>query len=232
MSYLAWVFCVMLYVLPLLFSHGCLCCFNSTTEKANKYSMSLTRFCFIHRDYLDIYTKELPNSILDSVAKNFNCEDVAMSFLISSLTDGKPPLLADTWAIKSMIKLYAQEKISGTHNHKHLRDICVNSFAQTLGLKDPKGSRLLKGVKLYHRQDAMFECGVVTHHTHERNPKSDRQLSLEAKRREWKEDGGKALQADLKRLISKAVMNAYRAGLIQNSDPWKERFQNMKQEKR
>ena len=62
--------------------------------------MSLTRYCFVHRDYMDIYIKELPLTILDRVAANFNCEDVAMSFLISSLTNGRPSLLADTWAIK------------------------------------------------------------------------------------------------------------------------------------
>ena len=50
---------------------------RSTMEKTNKYSLSLTRYCFIHKDYMDIYTNHLPKSILDRVAKNFNCEDSA-----------------------------------------------------------------------------------------------------------------------------------------------------------
>jgi hypothetical protein len=207
----------------------------STTEKANLYSMSLTRYCFIHRDYMDIYMRELPPSILDSVATNFNCEDVAMSFLISSLTDGKPSLLADTWAIKSMIKLYVEEKISGGHDHKHLRDICVDSFAQILGLKGDdddanKGgsSRRLKPATLYHKKDSFFDCGDVPHHKMERNPKSDRQLALEAKLQEWHTLGREKMQKEIHSLMSGAGIGAYKHGLIQKSDPWKERFQNKK----
>lgn len=205
---------------------------NSTTEKANRYSMSLTRCCFIHRDYLDIYMKELPQSILDSVATNFNCEDVAMSFLISSLTDGKPPLLADTWAIKSMIKLYVEEKISGGHDHKHLRDICVDSFAHILGLRDESGSRRLKSATLYHNKDSFFDCGDVPHHKVERNPKGDRQLALEAKLQKWHELGREKMQKAIHALMSGTAIKAYQHGLIEKSDPWKERFQAKKESER
>lgn len=177
---------------------------------------------------MDIYIKELPPSILDPVAKNFNCEDVAMSFLISSLTDGKPPLLADTWAIKSMIKLYVPDKISGTHDHKHLRDISVDAFAQTLGLKDPEGSRRLRAATLYHKKSSLFDCGDVPHHILERNPKSDRQIALETMIREWKDHGD--VPNKIKKLMSGPAIHAFRAGLIENSDPWKERFQKPKKE--
>ena len=87
--------------------------FMSTTESSNQYSITLPRASFIHRDYLDLYTQALPREIFNFVSQNLNCEDVAMSFLVSSLTNGKPPLLADQWAVKSMIKLYSSKTISG-----------------------------------------------------------------------------------------------------------------------
>lgn len=212
--------------LTTLLHSSCLAC--STTEKANRYSMSLTRCCFIHKDYMDIYIQELPQSILDSVATNFNCEDVAMSFLISSMTDGKPPLLADTWAIKSMVKLYAEEKISGGNDHKHLRDVCVDSFADILGLKDENGSRRLKTAKFYHKNDSFFECGDVPHHKLERNPKSERQIMLDVKRYEWHQMGRAKMLKEIHKLMTTAGAKAYKRGLIEKSDPWKARFHNKK----
>ena len=167
---------------------------------------------------------ELPQSILDSVATNFNCEDVAMSFLISSLTDGKPPLLADTWAIKSMVKLYVEEKISGGHNHKHLRDVCVDSFGEMLGLKDEAGSRRLKPSKLYHTKDSLFDCGDTPHHRIQRDPKSERQKLLEAKRHEWRQVGSSKMQQEIHKLMSETGAMAYQHGLIEKTNLWKERF--------
>ena len=183
---------------------------------------------------MEIYTKELPQSILDSVATNFNCEDVAMSFLISSLTDGKPSLLADTWAIKSMVKLYVQEKISGTKDHKHLRDICVDSFAKILGLKGDgsDGSRRLKTAKLYHQNESFFECGDVPQNKVARNPKSGRQVALEAKLHEWHGMSRDKRQKKLHSIMSTAAIKAYQQGLIEKTDRWKERFHLKKETKR
>lgn len=184
--------------------------------------MSLTRYCFLHRDYLDIYINELPLSVLDNIAKNFNGEDIAMSFLISSLTDGKPPLLADTWAIKSMIKLYVQKKISGGRDHKHLRDMYVDSFAQILGLKESGSSRRLQAVKLYHQKDSTFDCGDTIWGKLDRSPKSERQVQLKQMLDEWHQKGN--VQKEVQRLMSGAAFDAYKRGLIEKTDPWKERF--------
>jgi hypothetical protein len=46
--------------------------YMSTMEKANKYSLSLTRYCFIHRDYMDMYMNDLPKPILEKVANKDN----------------------------------------------------------------------------------------------------------------------------------------------------------------
>ena len=129
--------------------------YMSTTETSNHYSMTLPRSSFIHRDYYDLYTRALPRSIYIYVAQNLECEDVAMSFLISSLTYGKPPLLADYWAVKSMSKLYSRTKISGGKDHKATRDACVNDFASLLELKED-GKYPLQFGKLLHSGDKRF----------------------------------------------------------------------------
>lgn len=195
---------------------------NSTTEKANKYSMSLTRYCFLHRDYFDIYMLELPISILDPVAQNFNCEDIAMSFLVSSLTDGKPPLLADTWAIKSMVKLYVEKKISGNNDHKQLRDGCVDSFAEILGLKS--GERKLRPATMFHKKNPQFEAGDRPTTTATSHEIPIRQTQLDNMKATWLKDG-KLMRQDLHHLMSKTGVRAYQQGLIQNSDRWKDRFE-------
>jgi Glycosyl transferase family 64 domain len=201
---------------------------KSTTEKANRYSMALTRYCFLHKDYLNIYTDELPTSILDNIAKNFNGEDIAMSFLISSLTDGKPPLLADTWAMKSMVKLYVETKISGGHDHKHLRDLCVDAIAQMLGLKEEGLSRRLQSAKLYHQHDSFFDCGDTVAEKIERSPKSDRQVKFEKMLGGWHRKSKAGMQQEVRRLMSGAASKAYRQGLIEKSDPWEKRFRRKK----
>jgi len=134
--------------------------YMSTTESSNRYSITLPRASFIHRDYLDLYIMALPRPIYSYVAQNLECEDVAMSFLVSSLTDGKPPLLADYWAVKSMVKLYSTKKISGGKDHKATRDACVNDFARMLSLKED-GEWPLQTGKLLH-SDKFFGYGAET----------------------------------------------------------------------
>eukprot|EP00934_Nitzschia_sp_Nitz4_P000530 Nitzschia sp. Nitz4//scaffold41_size133979//52647//54070//NITZ4_003344-RA/size133979-snap-gene-0.121-mRNA-1//-1//CDS//3329551461//530//frame0 len=197
--------------------------YMSTTEKANQYTMSLTRYCFLHRDYLYIYTKELPATILDRVATNFNCEDIAMSFLVSSLTQGKPPLLADTWAIKSMLKMYVDSKISGGNDHKRLRDQCVDDFAGMLGLKSDHGTRRLKPATLYHKDHRMQDCGDEIAHPVERNPKGQRELDFVAMKNRWRESD-KTMQQEVRLLVAHAGHNIYSAGLVEKTDKWKQRF--------
>jgi len=108
----------------------------STTQSSNRYSLSLTRFCFVHRDHLRSYFAEMPSKIRRRVDDKLNCEDVALSLWVSKLSGGKVPLLADCWAMRSMVKLYSQSSISGTKGHKKTRDQCVNDFAEWLGLKN------------------------------------------------------------------------------------------------
>lgn len=181
----------------------------STMEKSNSYSLSLTRYCFIHKDYLDMYMNALPASILDNIAEHFNCEDIAMSFMISSLTEGKPSLLADLWAIKSMVKLYVEEKISGGKSHKSLRDECVNNFAEMLGLKD--GPNRLRIQPYRHEEGSLFECGDIPD-VGETHPKTEREKKLDELKDNWHKRGGTAMLQEVKRLMSKTGFAAYQRG--------------------
>lgn len=108
----------------------------STTRKNNKYSLTLPRFCFLHKDYLDMYMHHLPGRIMRTVSQNFNCEDIAMCFFVSALNHGQVPLLADGWAVATMVKLKSLTAISATSDHHKLRNECVDEFGFLLGLKD------------------------------------------------------------------------------------------------
>ena len=113
----------------------------------------------MHRDYLRLYQILIPEPIYDTVQKETNCEDIAMSFFISALTGGKVPLLADYWAIKTQVKLSSGKMISSSTNHKSIRDQCVDIFAELLHLKDT-----LKAVKAKHR--SIFEYGQLIDSRH------------------------------------------------------------------
>ncbi len=54
------------------------------------YSMVLTKGAMLHRDWLATYSAMLPPEVLAYVEARRNCEDIAMAFLVASVT-GRPP---------------------------------------------------------------------------------------------------------------------------------------------
>lgn len=191
--------------------------YMSTTEATNQYSLTLPRYAFLHRDYFDRYMTELPPTIFQTVAKNFNCEDIAMSLFVSSLSNAKPPLLADFWAIKSMVKLYSPKKISGSTDHKALRDECVDSFAELLGLKET-----FHTTKLVHGKHAMFECGSDDAATNEATV--DREIALRDKVNDWKGTSTKKVQKEVDRMKTAIMKEALVMGLLEHTEPWTARW--------
>jgi Glycosyl transferase family 64 domain len=174
---------------------------------------------------MGLYMNEMPKSILEFVAKNFNCEDIAMSFMISSLSGGQPSLLADHWAIKSLLKLYVATTISGSNNHKSLRDECINSFATLLGLKDPNGSRRLKMSRFIHKRKPAFECGAPADaKMSDTYNKSKREIDLDHRMTKWRSLDARKLFRETTKLTVEAGVNAYVQGLIVNTTKWKSRF--------
>ncbi len=142
--------------------------FLSDTKKYNRYSMVLPRFSFIHVDYLHLYMTYIPKRIMDTIDKTFNCEDIAMSFFVSSLTYGQVPLLANQWSISTMVKLSSQKAISDSTNHRQLRDKCVDDFGYLLGLKDGFASIITAtGTKNHYdiqEETTIDEWGVLYNH--------------------------------------------------------------------
>ena len=206
--------------------------YMSTTESSNKYSMTLPRASFIHRDYLDIYIMAVPRQIYSYVAQNLECEDIAMSFLVSSLTDGKPPLIADYWAVKSMIKLYSEKKISGGKDHKSTRDSCVNNFADLLGLKKNTDGKWplhdgwpLQYGKVYH--NSFFGYGTEPEDWSTVDVSSIQLARLQnivKKMQELQSQSNEERMYWLVQQKAEATKEAKRAGMIEKTDEWKKRW--------
>ncbi|KAG7368334.1 glycosyl transferase family 64 protein [Nitzschia inconspicua] len=202
----------------------------STTRKENRYSMSLTRYCFLHRDYLDYYLEHLPTIILEMVAQNFNCEDIAMSFMISSLTQGQPSLLADTWAMNTQMKLRVEDKISGGKDHKKLRDECVDSFAQMMGIKDGTSSIRLQKAKILRSKTLYFESGAKTDDKMNDNyPKSQREIQHEEMIRKWKSNGPGTIKTALGTMMRMTGKGAYEMGLLGSAEDEKKKEQQQQE---
>eukprot|EP00540_Astrosyne_radiata_P022887 CAMPEP_0116833666 /NCGR_PEP_ID=MMETSP0418-20121206/6563_1 /TAXON_ID=1158023 /ORGANISM="Astrosyne radiata, Strain 13vi08-1A" /LENGTH=246 /DNA_ID=CAMNT_0004463141 /DNA_START=31 /DNA_END=771 /DNA_ORIENTATION=+ len=194
--------------------------YMSVTEKANRYSLTLPRYCFIHRDYLNWYFTDMPKPILEKVESIFNCEDIAMSFFVSSLTGGQPPLLADFWAIKSMLKLYSPKRISGQKQHKSLRDDCVDSFADLLNLKDK-----LQPATYVHRDNYLFECGAEANKSNqEDNGMVGRHTEHVEQVGRWSNMNPQDAMKEVSKLINTMAGNAYVRGLIEKTEPWQKRW--------
>ncbi|XP_057981703.1 glycosylinositol phosphorylceramide mannosyl transferase 1 [Malania oleifera] len=91
------------------------------------YSMVLSKAAFFHKNYLRLYTNEMPASIREYVTKNRNCEDIAMSFLVANAT-GAPPI----W-VKGKIFEIGSTGISSLGGHSERRSQCVNKFVAVYG---------------------------------------------------------------------------------------------------
>ena len=196
----------------------------STTEKSNLYSLTLTRFAFIHRDYMDSYFTHMPVSIRNRISQELNCEDVAMSFWVSAMTGGQAPLLADLWAIKSQIKLYSPSTISSTSNHKIVRNQCVNDFANILDLKGRLS--LTPWVHRDELADGLFECGADSTELNYEHVQSQRQVAVQQQVQEWKQMERDAVLDELGNLRQEMSHAAFEQGFLVGSRPWKKRFRS------
>ena len=173
----------------------------STSEKTNTYSIVLPRFCFLHRDYLHLYHNALPRQIYSKVEFEFNCEDIAMSFFVSSLTDGLVPLLADYWAVRTLVKLPSSSTISGSPNHKRTRDDCVDLFANELGLK-------LGFIAVTARHKSSFDYGYREPKKRKNSVSQNRRMQAFHQRiHDFNEQNIRRMISDMKERTLKALNN-------------------------
>lgn len=103
------------------------------------YSMVLSKAAFFHKKYLAMYTNEVPASLREYVARNRNCEDIAMSFLVANAT-GAPPV----W-VEGKIFEIGSTGISSLGGHSEKRSECVNRFVDEFG-RMPLVSTSMKAV--------------------------------------------------------------------------------------
>jgi len=103
------------------------------------YSIVLTKGCFLHRDWLAVYTERLPREMLDYVRDHRNCEDLAMQFLVSAATGEAPRavLVAGLRDEGARGGRYAGSAVSVSKGHYAERSRCVREFVRVLGGRNP-----------------------------------------------------------------------------------------------
>ncbi|OAY48204.1 glycosylinositol phosphorylceramide mannosyl transferase 1 isoform X2 [Manihot esculenta] len=104
------------------------------------YNMVLSRAAFFHKKYLDLYTHAMPPSIQDYIARERNCEDIAMSLHIANAT-GAPPI----W-VKGKMHEIGSLAISGLKGHSDRRNKCLNDLISLYGGTVPLVSSNVKAV--------------------------------------------------------------------------------------
>ncbi|KAF7284163.1 hypothetical protein GWI33_022414 [Rhynchophorus ferrugineus] len=93
-------------------------------------SMVLTGAAFLHRHYLHLYWKWLPQAIRDKVDEYMNCEDIAMNFLVSHITKKPPVKVTSRWTFRCP---GCPQSLSEDETHFQERHKCINFFTQVFG---------------------------------------------------------------------------------------------------
>jgi hypothetical protein len=122
--------------------------YNFCSPREDVYALVLTNLAFTHIAFLDYYFSDAPSVIkvrqyVDSV---FNCEDIALNFVASSLTHSGP-LLVRGW--DQYVNLHPPHGISRKPGHKEVRSKCLNDFAEAFSCMPLVNStgRLERGFK-------------------------------------------------------------------------------------
>jgi len=98
-----------------------------TVWLTGKYSIILTKACFMHERFLEAYTHHAPHEIIDFVDRKRNCEDIAMQFVVGNAT-GAPPV----WVLGRYSDSGGLDGISttGVLHHRNVRDDCLTFFSK------------------------------------------------------------------------------------------------------
>ncbi|KAJ8956808.1 hypothetical protein NQ318_014222 [Aromia moschata] len=93
-------------------------------------SMVLTGAAFLHRHYMYLYWKWLPQAVRDKVDEYMNCEDIAMNFLVSHVTRKPPVKITSRWTFRCP---GCPQSLSEDDTHFQERHKCINFFSQVFG---------------------------------------------------------------------------------------------------
>ncbi|XP_052900287.1 exostosin-2 [Anopheles moucheti] len=102
------------------------------SEWTNQISMVLTGAAFHHKYWSYLYTHAMPGNIKEWVDEHMNCEDIAMNFLVSNITN-KPPIKVAPRKKFKCPECTNNEMLSADLNHMTERSACINRFAEIYG---------------------------------------------------------------------------------------------------
>ncbi|KAM0421457.1 hypothetical protein ACHAPT_010811 [Fusarium lateritium] len=98
----------------------------------DRYSMILTGLAFAHVSFLDYFSSDDPlmTKIRGLIDKRFNCEDIALNFMVSMLTCNSP---LQVTGLKRSVNEGPKHGISTKPGHLRKRNECVNDFYNLMG---------------------------------------------------------------------------------------------------
>ncbi|XP_033101520.1 exostosin-2-like [Anneissia japonica] len=103
------------------------------SEWTSSMSMILSGAAFYHKFFNFLYTHQMPSVIKSWVDENFNCEDIAMNFLISNIT-GKPPMKVTPKKKFKCPECINNENLSADPKHMEARSECISDFSKIYGI--------------------------------------------------------------------------------------------------
>jgi len=118
------------------------CCSLSSSTKAwdynfcengEFYNLVLTNLAFVDVAYLEYYSSQDADmvQIRDYTDKVFNCEDLALNFVVSRLTCSGPLLIRGH---EAHVNYDPKSGLSRNPNHMDTRSKCLNEFSKILGV--------------------------------------------------------------------------------------------------
>lgn len=102
------------------------------SEWTNQISMVLTGAAFHHKIWSWYYTYKMPPEIRSWVDDNFNCEDIAMNFLVANVTRKAPIKVTPRKKFKCP-ECTNTEMLSADARHMSQRSACIARFAEIYG---------------------------------------------------------------------------------------------------
>lgn len=84
---------------------------------------------FYHKTYSYLYTYEMPAAIRDKVDELMNCEDIALNFLVSHVTQKPPVKVTSRWTFRCP---GCPVTLSQDDSHFQERHHCINFFSQVI----------------------------------------------------------------------------------------------------
>jgi hypothetical protein len=96
-----------------------------------KYTLMLTKVALIHKKYLDLFQRSVPENVLNYIDKHRNCEDIVMAHVISQHTQ-LPPVWLE--AVIFDTGLTTGGGISSGGTHFVARGDCVDMMVNVTGV--------------------------------------------------------------------------------------------------